>query len=224
MDLGEIWVEVGVRIKKGGEEEWKQAKPFTSHCCLKVSLGNPVHEHKSEVAVSNENLIRRAKWLARSIKQTIVKTCQILMVFSQHYKGIPFKIMEALMVLRNWRKSWLHLCVVHVTSFLQSGAAASQAQETALLRRVGGINRELKVLAMPGSPSNPKLPPFLMHSILCTVLDIRYFCQPCLELNRGKWQNFFVMDVQQRTFMANNSKRIYKDKVIESYLSVKHVE
>lgn len=186
-----VWVEVGVRIKKGGEEEWKRAKPFTSHCCLKVSLGNPVHEHKSEVAVSNENLIRRAKWLARSIKQTIVKTCQILMVLSQNYKGIPFKIMEALMVLRNWRKSWLHLCVVHITSFLQSGAAASQAQETALLRRVGGINRELKVLATPGSPSNPKLPPFLMHSILCTVVGYQVFLSTVSGAEQRKMAEFF---------------------------------
>lgn len=118
------------------------------------------------------------------------------MVLSQNYKGIPFKKMEALMVLRNWKKSWLHLCVVHITSFLQSGAAASQAQETALLIRVVGINRELKVLATPGSLSNPKLPPFLLHSILCTVVGYQIFFQLCLELNREKRLNFFIMDIQ----------------------------
>lgn len=147
------------------------------------------------------------------------------MVLSQNCKEIPFKIMEALMVLRNWRKSWLHLCIVQVTSFsVQSDAAASQAQETALLVRVVRINRELKVLSVPGSPSNPKLPPFLMYSILCTVVEYQISLSTVSGAKQRERADFFIMAIQQKTFLANNSKHIYKDKVTESYLSVKHIK
>lgn len=82
----------------------------------------------------------------------------------------------------------------------------------------------MKVLSVPGSPSNPKLPPFLMYSILCTVVEYQISLSTVSGAKQRERADFFIMDIQQKTFLANNSKHIYKDKVTESYLSVKHIK
>lgn len=64
------------------------------------------HRPSGFLAGSNGNIIRRAKWLTKSINQT-VHSCQILMVLSQTCKGFPIKLVEVFMVLQNWWISWL---------------------------------------------------------------------------------------------------------------------
>lgn len=66
-----------------------------SWCCCVGAPSTPDNVSTSQISSgkSHGNIIKRAKWLTRSVNR-VIKTCENLMVLSQNCKGIPIKIIE----------------------------------------------------------------------------------------------------------------------------------